>query len=130
LDLLALEEGARLGVDARLGDRDPVQGAVELAVAAPVEAVPLACSRRCGQWRDARVAGELGVGPEAAGAGDLGDQLGGRERSAAGQLEQLGRLLAHARVELALERVQFTPERRAATHELAREPHPHRLLAA
>ena len=37
--LLAFQVGASGGMDARLGDRDPVQRAVELAVAAAVEPV-------------------------------------------------------------------------------------------
>ena len=41
LGLFAFEVGLRGWVDAALGDRDPVQGAVELAVAAAVEAVAL-----------------------------------------------------------------------------------------
>jgi hypothetical protein len=39
--LLAFEVGARGWVHARLGDRDPVQGAVEPAIAFAVEPVPL-----------------------------------------------------------------------------------------
>ena len=39
--LLALEIGARGRVVAGLGDRDPVEGGVELAVATAVEAVAL-----------------------------------------------------------------------------------------
>ena len=39
--LLALEVGADVGMYARLRDRDPVQGAVELAVARAVEPVAL-----------------------------------------------------------------------------------------
>src|SRR6478609_5829829 len=39
--LFAFEVGAGGGVVARLGDRDPVEGGVELAVAAAVESVPL-----------------------------------------------------------------------------------------
>jgi hypothetical protein len=41
LGLLALEVSLRWFVDAALGDGDAVQGAVELAVAAAVEAVAL-----------------------------------------------------------------------------------------
>jgi len=69
LRALALEEGARLGIDARLGDRDPVEGAVQLPVAAPVDAVAVARPGGCGQWRDARVASELGVRLKAPRAG-------------------------------------------------------------
>src|SRR5204863_7375514 len=42
--LFAGEVGDRLGVQAALGDRESVQRAVELAVAATVEAVPLGLS--------------------------------------------------------------------------------------
>ena len=42
--LFAFEVGARRRMDARLGDRDPVECAVELAVAATVEAVALHAS--------------------------------------------------------------------------------------
>jgi hypothetical protein len=59
-------------MDARLGDRDPVEGAVQLAVAAPVEAMSVACTRGSQKRRDARVTGELGVGLKAPTAGDLG----------------------------------------------------------
>ena len=41
---LAVEVGAGVGVAAGLGDRDPVQGRVQLPVAAAVESVPLAFS--------------------------------------------------------------------------------------
>jgi hypothetical protein len=39
--VFAGEVGARRWVDACLGDRDSVEGAVELAVAAAIESVPL-----------------------------------------------------------------------------------------
>ena len=42
--LFAFEVGARRRVVARLGDRDPVERGVQLAVAAAVESVPLALS--------------------------------------------------------------------------------------
>src|SRR5689334_18423545 len=67
LGLLAGEEGAGAGIDAGLHDRDPVQGGVELAVAAAVEAVVAgglagAAGDRC----DAAEAGEGGTAAEAA----------------------------------------------------------------
>jgi hypothetical protein len=52
-------------VDARLRDRDPVQGAVELAVAAAVEAVAAVFAGAGFERGDAGVAGELSVGVEA-----------------------------------------------------------------
>ena len=104
LGAFALEEGAGLRMDAGLGHGDPVEGAVELAVAAAVETVAVAGPRGRGQGRHSCVAGQLRVGREASRASDLRDQLGRGERAAAGQLEQLGRLLADPGLELALER--------------------------
>jgi hypothetical protein len=93
-------------VNASLGQGDPVEGRVQLAVAVAVEAVALGSARG---GRDRRAAGEvreLGIVGEAIGAGDLADQLAGGERSDAGDLEQrwavaLG-ALADLRGELAL----------------------------
>ena len=50
---------------AALGDRDSVEGAVELAVAAAVESVALSFAGARVDGCDAGVAGELGVGAEA-----------------------------------------------------------------
>src|SRR5712691_630099 len=63
--LFALEVGASGGMDACLRDRDSVQGAVELAIAATVEPMALVLAAACFEWCDAGVAGELGVGVEA-----------------------------------------------------------------
>ena len=54
LALFAFEVGACGRVDARLRDRDPVQGAVELAVAAAVEPVSLILTGARGPARRAR----------------------------------------------------------------------------
>ena len=51
--LFALEVGARWRVDAALGDGDAVEGAVELAVAAAVEAVALVFARASVEGCDA-----------------------------------------------------------------------------
>ncbi len=59
---VASEVLARGRVDAGLGERDHVQGAVELAVAGAVEPVALLASRGGVQRGDAGVAGQLGVG--------------------------------------------------------------------
>ena len=59
--LFAFEVGACGWVDAALGDRDSVQGAVELAVAAAVEAVALVFAGAGVEGCDAGVAGELRV---------------------------------------------------------------------
>ena len=71
-----------------MGNRDAVEGAVELAVAAAVEAVALVFAGAGVEWCDASVAGELGVCREAVDWADLAEQLGGTQRAAAGELEQ------------------------------------------
>ena len=72
--LLAFQIGPCGWVDAALGDRDAVEGAVELAVAAAVEAVALVFARAGVQGCDAGVAGELCVGAEAVDRADLAEQ--------------------------------------------------------
>jgi len=90
-------------MDAALRHGDPVQGAVELPIAAAVEPVAPALARAGLERSDAGVAGELGVACEALDRADLAEQLGGAERSAAGQLEQARGERLRARLELALE---------------------------
>jgi hypothetical protein len=60
-------------VAARAGDGDAVDGGVDLAVAAAVEAVAVGLAGADRDRCDAAGAGELGVGGEALGAGDLAD---------------------------------------------------------
>jgi hypothetical protein len=83
LGLLAGDGVARLGVAAGAGDGDAVDGGVDLAVGAAIEAVSVGSSRAGGDRCDAAGAGELGVGGEAIGAGDLTDELGRGQRPAA-----------------------------------------------
>ena len=71
-------------MDARLRDRDPVQGAVELAVAAAVEPVASMFAGAGFEWCDAGVAGKLRVSLEALDRADLAEQLGGADGAAAG----------------------------------------------
>src|SRR3954449_6666900 len=66
------------GVAAQAGDGDAVDGRVDLAVAAAVEAVAVGLARADGDGGDAGGAGELGVGGEPVRAGDLADQLRGQ----------------------------------------------------
>ena len=87
LALLALQVGTRRCVHAALGDRDPVQGAVELAVATAVEAVAAVFARAGLERGDAGVAGKLSVASEAADRADLAEQLGRAQRPAARQLQ-------------------------------------------
>src|SRR6266545_6547370 len=103
LGLLSIEKRAGGRMHPTLGDGDAVKGAVELAVAAAVEAMP---RRPAGGGRDrgdAGEPGELGIGCKASGAGGLGDDLGGGEPGAAGQLEQLWGVVADEPSDLALE---------------------------
>ena len=76
--------GLGFGVAAGAGDGDAMDRRVELAVAAAVEAVAVGLARADRDWCESGGAGELGVAGKAAGAGDLADQLGGRQRPAAG----------------------------------------------
>ena len=73
LVLLAFEVGAGGWVDARLRDRDPVQGAVELAVAAAVEPVPSLLAGAGLERGDAGVAGKLRLCVEALDQSDLAE---------------------------------------------------------
>jgi hypothetical protein len=93
IGLLASEVLGGIGVQAALRDGQAVQRAVELAVAATIEAVaigvPGGCGDRCGPG-DPR---ELGVGGESPDAGDFTDQLGGGQHAAAAFGQQPGREL-------------------------------------
>ena len=96
---------ARRRVDARLGDRDAVQRQVQLAIAFAIQTMPLLLTRGSIKRSDAGELGELPVGGEAIDTGHLGDQLGGCERAASRQGEQLRRLRFDERAQLALEPV-------------------------
>ena len=75
---LAGEEGFGLGVVALLDERDAVEGGVELAVAAAVQAVPASgVAGAAGDRRGAAVARERGGVLDAAHVAGLGDQRGG-----------------------------------------------------
>jgi hypothetical protein len=116
-------------VDTALRDRDPVQGAVELAVAAAVEAVALVFAGARVEWRNAGVAGELRVGAEAIDRPDLAQQLGGAQGSAAGKLQQPRRDRGRTCVERAVKVCDRAAQAAAAAEQLARDPHLGRLLA-
>jgi hypothetical protein len=79
------------GVATGAGERDPVDGGVDLAVAAAVEAVAVGLARADRDRGDAGGASELGFGGEALGAGDLADELGRRQGPEARLVEQLRR---------------------------------------
>ena len=71
-----------------LGDGDPVEGDVELAVAPAVETVTDDVARPDGDRCGAVVQGEGRLRPEAADAGGLADDLGRRQGPAAGQRQE------------------------------------------
>src|SRR6476469_1932767 len=103
LGLLLGEELSRWGMAAALGDGDAVKGAVELTVAAAIEAVADAVARGGGDRGDARQAGELGIAGKAPRAGGLGEELGRSQGAAALQGEQLGSLGFDQGTDLAFE---------------------------
>src|SRR5215217_8552525 len=70
-----------LGVAAQSGDGDAVDGRVDLAVAATVEAVAVGLAGADRDRSDAGSARELGVCGEPARAGDLSDELGRGQRT-------------------------------------------------
>src|SRR3954447_19417338 len=87
----ACDVGLGLGVAAGACDGDAVDGGVDLAVAAAVEAVAVGLARADRDRCDAAGAGEFGVAREALGAGDLADQLARGQRTEAGLGQQLWR---------------------------------------
>ena len=102
---LAGDVVAGLGVAAGAGDRDAVDGGVDLAVAAAIEAVAVGVARAGWDRGQPGGAGELGIGGEPAGAGDLADELGRSQGSEAGLAEQLRRHLGDEPSDLSLERL-------------------------
>ena len=72
------------GVTAQARDGDAVDGGVDLAVAAAVEAVAVGVAGADRDRRDAGGARELGVAGEPLRAGDLADELGRGQRPEAG----------------------------------------------
>lgn len=117
-------------MDARLGDRDPVQGAVELSVAAAVEPVSSVLAGAGLERCDTGVAGELGVGLEAFDRTELAEQFGCAQGAAAGQRKQPRCALLASRLQLAVEFEDAPGEAAAAADELAGDPDLHRLFAA
>jgi hypothetical protein len=104
LGLFAGEEGAGAGVDAGLHDRDPVEGGVELAVAAAVEAVVAGgLAGAAGDRGDAAEAGEGGAAAEAADIGGVGDQRDGDGGAGAGEVGDRVAVLGEERGQLGVE---------------------------
>jgi hypothetical protein len=76
------------------------------------------------------VAGKLSVGSEAPRASHLGDQLGGGELAAAGQLQQLGSVGENTLTDLCLERLFSLGDLTDPPQKLTRESDLDRLLTA
>src|SRR5512144_2766025 len=113
-----------------LGDRDPVNRAVELAVAATVEAMPRPLSRGGRDRSDPGDPGKLRIGGEPPGASDLRDQLRRGERRAPRQLKQLRRIALHQDPDLALELPRSAGAAADLDHQLAGDPNAGGLLGA
>jgi hypothetical protein len=126
----AFEVGLGFAVAACAGERDAVQRGVELAVAAAVQAVAVGAPGADGDRRDAGGARELGVVCEAAGAGDLAEQLGGRQWPEAWLDEQLRRGLGDELGDLGLELGGGGGELAQPSQLVARDPDSGGLLGA
>jgi hypothetical protein len=87
-----------------LRDGDPVQGAVQLAVAATVKPMAPLLARAGLKRGDAGVAGEPSVACEALDRADLTQQLGRAQRAAARKLQQPRGERLRPRLQLTLER--------------------------
>ena len=125
LGAFAGEEGARRLMGAHLRDRDAVQGGVQLAVAATVQAVAIGAAARDRHGGDAGVHGEARLAGEAQGACGLANEAGGGETTAAGQGEQLGGELGGELRDLALQGVDLHREAAAAACEVEGDAHLH-----
>src|SRR5687767_4777951 len=111
--------GDRLGVALAPGDDDRVQGTVELAIAAGVEAVAQRLTRGGGDGSAGAQAGEGRLAGEAPLVRVGDEELRGRDRADADLLEELGRQLPDESVNLTLEQALLlaqglnTPRERA-----------------
>src|SRR6266851_2544794 len=126
--LFAFEVSTCGWVHAALGDGDAVQGAVELAVAAAVEAVALVFAGAGVEWCDAGVAGELRVCWEAGDRADSQSSFAALKGPQPGSCSNRG---ASAAVRAWSSRSSSPFERvsPAAADEVAGDPHLRRLLA-
>jgi hypothetical protein len=102
---------------------------VDLAVAAAVEAVAVGLAGADRDRSDAGGPGELGVACEAAGAGDLADELGRGQRPKPGSRAAAARSGRRAG-DLGLERLDGLRELADAAQLVAGDADAHRLLGA
>jgi hypothetical protein len=118
------------GVAAQAGDGDAMDGRVDLAVAAAIEAVAVGLAGADGDRSDAGGARELGVCGEPVRAGDLADKLGRGERPQTGLAEQLRRDLVDEGADLCLERLERLGELADAAQLVTRDADARGLLGA
>src|SRR5919108_2861263 len=90
-------------IDPHLGDGDPVEGRVELTVAATAQAMAGPVARPDGDGCRPVVTGERLLGSEAGHAGGLADDLGGGQRPTPREGEEARRQATNQRLDLALE---------------------------
>jgi len=126
----SLVVGSRLTIVADAGERDHVQGAIQLPVAAAVEAMtPLAPARGI----DRAGAGERrkgGLAPHAGGIAAGGDQLRRADGTNSALGQQLGNELADDRLELGFQLRQLGLELLHPSSEPTQDTDEHALLVA
>jgi len=113
------DEGAGVGVPVGLGERDAVEGGVELAVAGAAEAVSGPVGGPDREWGGAVVAGVGVVGSESVDAGGLAEDLGGGEGPAAADLQERRSEVFDEVGDLSLELVDVDGELAASLDEVA-----------
>jgi hypothetical protein len=113
-----------LRVAAQAGDGDAMDGRVDLAVAAAIEAVAVGLAGAGGDRSHAGGAREFGVAGEPARAGDLADELGRGQRPETGLGQQLRRDLGDQVGDLGFERLdrlaQFADAAQLVTGDMTR----------
>lgn len=105
-------------LESDLGDRDAMQGQVELAVPGTRESMTAAVGRPDGHRRRAVVAGEGGGTAEALDAGRLAHELGRGERPAARESQERRRQVGHEAADLALQAVDGPRQLADASHQV------------
>src|SRR5579875_2242122 len=117
-------------IDAGFGNRDAMEGTVELTVPAAVQPHPIASAGAGRDRRGTGLAGEVPVGGEALGAGRAADRRRRRRRADALLGEQVRAQLLDRDGQLALQRPLGAGEFPDAPQLIARDPNARGLLQA
>jgi hypothetical protein len=120
----------RFGVAAQPGHGDPVDGRVDLSVAAAVEPVPAGVARTDWDRGDAGRPGQLGVAAEAVRAGDLADELGRGQWPEPRLGQEVRGDLGDEIGDLGFQRLDGLGQLAQAAQLVAGDPNAHRLLCA